>query len=193
LARATVDTLVRRSAEAVLSAAFVHDGLPPDTVRQGVVQAVLDGRLQVVQLGLGLSSPLVGLGASAGAYYPQVAALLGAESRIPEHADVANAVGAVVGRVRLSRECVISSPQAGQYIVHAGEAPAVFVDLAKARAFAGQHLQAALAHDMVTAGAPVFETQEKWVAQTVPVDGLDLFVEGRMVLTASGRPELASG
>jgi N-methylhydantoinase A/oxoprolinase/acetone carboxylase beta subunit len=193
LARATIDTLVRRSAEAVLAAAFAYDGLPPDTVHQRVVQAVLDRQLQVVQLGLGLSSPLVGLGASAGAYYPQVAAVLGAESRIPAHADVANAVGAVVGRVRLSRECVISSPQPGRFIVHAGEAPAAFIDLATAREFAGEHLQVALAHDMVAAGAPVFETREQWVAQTVPVDGLDLFVEGRLVVTATGRPQLAAG
>jgi N-methylhydantoinase A/oxoprolinase/acetone carboxylase beta subunit len=192
LARATIDTLVRRSAEAVLSAAFVHDGLPADTVAQRVVQAVLDRRLEVVQLGLGLSAPLIGLGASAPTYYPQVAALLGAESRIPEHAGVANAVGAVVGRVRLTRECVVTAPQHGQFIVHAGEAPKVFTDLLVARAFAVEHLSAALHHDMVTAGAPVFETREQWVEQTVPVDGMELFVEGRLTLTASGRPELSA-
>jgi N-methylhydantoinase A/oxoprolinase/acetone carboxylase beta subunit len=133
----------------------------------------------------------VGLGASASAYYPRVAALLGAESRIPAHADVANAVGAVVGRVRLSRECVISAPQHGQFIVHAGEAPVVFVDLLQARAHALAHLTDALRADMVAAGAPLFETREQWVEQTVPVDGMELFVEGRLSLTASGRPELA--
>ena len=190
LARATIDTLVRRSAEAVLAAAFIHDGLPGDIVAQPVVQAVLDRRLQAVDLRLGLSAPLVGLGASAPTYYPLVAELLGAVSHIPEHADVANAVGAVVGRVRLSRECVVTSPQHGQFIVHAGEAPAVFVDLETAHAFAREHLLVALGHDMVTAGAPVFETRDQWDVQTVGVDGLDLFVEGRLVLTASGRPEL---
>ncbi|MEY4174483.1 MAG: hypothetical protein RI900_1648, partial [Actinomycetota bacterium] len=106
LSQRTIDTLVRRSAEAVLAAAFVDDGLPGDTVTQPVVQAVLDRRLRTVGLHLGLSSPLVGLGASAPTYYPRIAEVLGAESRIPEHAGVANAVGAVVGRVRISRECV---------------------------------------------------------------------------------------
>ncbi|MFZ4720425.1 MAG: hydantoinase/oxoprolinase N-terminal domain-containing protein [Ilumatobacteraceae bacterium] len=192
LATATIDTLVRRSAEAVLAAAFVHDGLPPETVTTPLVQSVLGRRLDVVRLSLGLSAPLVGLGASAPAYYPRIAALLGAESRVPAHADVANAVGAVVGRVRLTRECVVSSPSHGQYLVHAGEAPAIFIDLIAARSFALEHLSAALAHDMVTAGAPVFETHERWDEQTVPVDGMELFVEGRLTLTASGRPELAS-
>ena len=192
VAEATVRTLVRRSAEAVLAAAFVRDGLAADTVAQPVVQAVLDRRLQVVQLDLGLSAPLVGLGASAAAYYPQVAALLGAQSCIPPHADVANAVGAVVGRVRLARECVVSAPTAGQFVVHASEAPAVFVHLDAARAFAREHLLVALSADMVTAGAPVFETREEWHETSVELSGLDLFVEGRMVLVASGRPDVHS-
>jgi N-methylhydantoinase A/oxoprolinase/acetone carboxylase beta subunit len=192
ISQLTVDTLVRRSAEAVLAAVFVNDGLPAETVSTRVVQSVLDRRLSVVRLSLGLSSPLVGLGASAPAYYPRVAALLGAESRIPPHAGVANAVGAVVGRVRLIRECVVSSPTHGQFVVHAGEAPKTFTDLLVARAFALEHLSAALHHDMVVAGAPVFETREQWVEHTVPVDGLELFVEGRLTLTASGRPELSA-
>jgi N-methylhydantoinase A/oxoprolinase/acetone carboxylase beta subunit len=191
IATLTIDTLVRRSAEAVLAASFVHDGLPAETVTQPVVQAVLDRRLHVVHLGLGLAMPLVGLGASAATYYPRVAAVLGAESRIPAHADVANAVGAVVGRVRLTRECVVSAPEAGQFVVHAGEAPATFVDLDAARAFARSHAIAALELEMQAAGAPVFETRDEWNAQTVHLDGLDLFVEGRLVVVATGRPQLA--
>lgn len=190
ISRVTIATLVRRSAEAVLAAAFVHDGMPGDTVRTPVVQAVLDRRLTTVRLALGLASPLVGLGASAPAYYPQVAELLGAESRIPEHAGVANAVGAVVGRVRLSRECVVSSPSQGQYVVHAGESPAVFTDLGLARAFAVEHAGTALRAEMLAAGAAEFEVQEVWTETTVPLSGAELFVEGRLVLTASGRPQV---
>lgn len=190
ISRVTIATLVRRSAEAVLAAAFVNDDMPGETVRTPLVQAVLDRRLSTVRFGLGLSSPLVGLGASAPAYYPQVAELLGAESRIPEHAGVANAVGAVVGRVRLSRECVVSSPSQGQYVVHAGETPAVFTDIALARAFAVEHAGAALRADMHAAGAAEFEIQEDWTETTVPLSGADLFVEGRLVLTASGRPQV---
>lgn len=63
-------------AEAVLSATFVHDGLPADTVRQPVVQAALDRRYTTLDVSIGLHAPLVGLGASAPAYYPLVAALI---------------------------------------------------------------------------------------------------------------------
>ncbi|MDO8363816.1 MAG: hydantoinase/oxoprolinase family protein [Actinomycetota bacterium] len=192
LAQATIDTLVRRSAEAVLAAAFVHDGLPAETVHQQVVQAAIDHRFSAATVTVGLGSPLVGLGASAPAYYPMVAALLGAKSLVPAHAAVANAVGAVVGRVRLSHECVVSAPHQGQFLVHvAGEQPVLFTDLAVAREFAYEHLLAALSTDMAAAGAPVFETSQRWREQTVDLGGAEMFVEGSLTLTASGRPELA--
>lgn len=193
IATLTIDTLVRFSAEAVLSAAFAHDGLPSDTVRQPVVQAVLDRRLTVATMALGLEAPLVGLGASAGTYYPMVAELLGAQCRVPLHADVANAVGAVVGRVRLSAACLVTSPEQGQYLSHiAGQQPTLFMSLRSARAFAAQRLAAQLATDMAAAGAPVYQTKEEWHEHTVDLGGLEMFVDGTLTLTASGRPQLAS-
>lgn len=189
ISQLVIDTLVRRSAEVVLAAAFVNDGLPPETVDQQVVQVALDRGFGVAAATVGLQLPLIGLGASAPAYYPLVAALLGAESQIPADADVANAVGAVVGRVRLSRQCVVSAPQHGQYLVHVeGEAPAMFTDLDAARDFARDHLTSGLAVDMVAAGAPVFETNETWFENVVDLGGMDMFVEGSLTLTASGRP-----
>jgi N-methylhydantoinase A/oxoprolinase/acetone carboxylase beta subunit len=189
MSRLVVDTLVRRSAEAVLAAAFAHDGLPPETIEQQVVQVSLNRGFSVASVSMGLRLPLVGLGASAPAYYPLVASVLGAQSQIPADADVANAVGAVVGRVRLARQCVISAPQQGQYLVHVeGEKPAMFTDLDDARAFARQHLAAGLVTDMVAAGAPVFETLEAWSENVVDLGGTTMFVEGSLTLTASGRP-----
>lgn len=189
VAQLVIDTLVRRSAEAVLAAAFVHDGLPPETVDQQVVQVALNRGFGVAALSVGLQLPLIGLGASAPAYYPLVAALLGAESHIPRDADVANAVGAVVGRVRLSRQCVVTAPQHGQFLVHVeGETPAMFTDLDQARTFAREHLSVVLASEMESAGAPVFETIENWFENVVDLGGMDMFVEGTLTITASGRP-----
>ena len=189
MSQLVIDTLVRRSAEAVLAAAFVHDGLPAETVDQQVVQVALDGGFGVAAATIGLHLPLIGLGASAPAYYPLVAAVLGAESQIPADADVANAVGAVVGRVRLSRQCVVTAPQQGQYLVHVeGETPAMFADLDAARAFAREHLAVGLATEMAVAGAPVFETNESWFENVVDLGGMEMFVEGSLTITASGRP-----
>lgn len=186
----TIRTVVRRSAEAVLAAAFDHDGLPADTVRSRPVQTALDGGLSVVRLAVGLDVPLVALGASAASYYPAVAELLGTAAVVPEHAGVANAVGAVVGRVRITHECAISAPQQGQYVVHAGERPEVFNDLTAARTRATELLSSRLDVDMAAAGAPVFETTSDWHEVTVEVSGTMMFVDGTLTVTGSGRPHV---
>ena len=190
IAERTIATLVRRSAEAVLAAAFLNDGFPADTVTSRAVQASLDGAFSVVTLPIGLSLPLVGLGASAPTYYPAVAALVGTSSVIPTEADVANAVGAVVGRVRISHECLVSAPQPGQYVVHTDAGPEMFTVLDAARARAVDVTAALLRHDMEAAGAHVFETVEHWHEATVEVSGSPMFVEGVLTLTGSGRPDL---
>jgi N-methylhydantoinase A/oxoprolinase/acetone carboxylase beta subunit len=183
---------VRRSAEAVLAAAFDHDGMPADTVASRPVQRALDRRSTtaraVALLSVRLDLPLVALGASAPTYYPAVAALAGTDAVVPEHAGVANAIGAVVGRVRISHVCTIVSPEQGQFLLHAGEQPEVFVSLDDARSKATAVLWARLAADMAAAGAPVFETAHDWAEVTVEVGGMPMFVEGTVTVTGSGRP-----
>jgi hypothetical protein len=120
-----------------------------------------------------------------------VAELIGAQCVVPEHAGVANAVGAVVGRVRLVHECVVTAPHPGEFLVHVtGEQPAMFTDLELALAFARAHLLAVLERDMAAAGAPLFETREQWQPRTVDLSGTELFVEGSLTLVATGRPQL---
>ena len=67
-----------------------------------------------------------------------------------------------------------------------------FPELGLARAYAAAHLSVQLATDMAAAGAPVFETDEQWQEHTVDLSGLEMFVDGLLTLTASGRPQLAS-
>jgi N-methylhydantoinase A/oxoprolinase/acetone carboxylase beta subunit len=206
IAELTIGSLVRRSAEAVLAAAFAQDGLPEDAVAGPIVQHALDRRTDpattsevaevaeprsTVTMQLGLSVPLIALGASANAYYPRVARIVDAEIVVPAHADVANAVGAVVGRVRITRQCTISSPQHGQFIVHAGTVPQRFTELDDAVRHATLTLERALADEMRAAGAAIFETNTSWSEQTVDVDGSLMFVEGVVAMTGSGRPDLA--
>jgi N-methylhydantoinase A/oxoprolinase/acetone carboxylase beta subunit len=190
VARLTIDTLVRRSAEAVLAASFEHDGLPGDIVASRAVQASLDGHRGVSRISVGLTTPLVGLGASAPSYYPAVAALLGTRSDVPRDADVANAIGAVVGRVRISHDCTVSAPQIGQYLVHAGDVPVVTTSLDEALAHATTVLTERVVADMERAGAADVEITTDWRESTVEVSGTPMFVEGRLHVTGSARPRL---
>jgi N-methylhydantoinase A/oxoprolinase/acetone carboxylase beta subunit len=190
ISQLTIDTLVRRSAEAVLGAAFDRDSVPVGSIASPLVQRALDRSLATVHVSIGISIPLIGLGASAPSYYPAVAALLRTTAVVPEHADVANAVGAVVGRVRISRSCTISSPQPGRFVVHAGT-PTVHGSLEAARAAAQHRLEIEVHADMVSAGAPAHETSVDWTDVTVEVGGSPMFVEGTLVITGSGRPDLS--
>lgn len=53
--------------------------------------------------------------ASASLHYAGLPPLIGNDCHIAEHADVANALGAVVGQVRMSAEARVSQPEIGLF------------------------------------------------------------------------------
>jgi N-methylhydantoinase A/oxoprolinase/acetone carboxylase beta subunit len=63
-----------------------------------------------------LDIPLVGIGAPAGIFLPQVADLLGTELVLPPHYEVANAVGAVAGNLVVEKEAWIYPQEHGMHI-----------------------------------------------------------------------------
>ncbi|MGB9791688.1 MAG: hydantoinase/oxoprolinase family protein, partial [Thermacetogeniaceae bacterium] len=72
-----------------------------------VDQALGHNTMRLLDTSLSLKIPLIGVGAPAGIYMPAVARHLGAKLYIPEHAEVANAVGTVVGNVVESAQIII--------------------------------------------------------------------------------------
>lgn len=189
-AEAVTAALVRQSAEKLLAAAFVSDGLSERAAASEVVAAALDGSPRTAQLVAGLAVPLVGLGAPAATYYPAIGELLGTKVEIPEHADVANAIGAAVGKVRLRRRVTVSSPRRGLFRVHIGAEPDSFFELEPAREAAIERAGSAVAAAMVAAGAPEFDLETHWDEKSVDVDGRVLFVEGVATVIGTGRPQL---
>lgn len=189
-AEAVTAALVRRSAEKLLAAAFASDGLSERAAASEVVAAALDGRPRTSKLSAGLAVPLVGLGAPAATYYPAIGDLLGTKVEIPEHADVANAIGAAVGKVRLRRRVTVSSPRRGLFRVHVGAEPDSFFELEPAKQAAIEQAGAAVAAAMVAAGAPEFDLETHWNEKSVDVDGRVLFVEGVATAIGTGLPQL---
>jgi hypothetical protein len=180
---------VRRSAELILDAALVRDGLAADA-HAPLAQAALDGHRGVARVDVGLSLPLIGLGAAAPIYYPDIAALLGTRAVVPPDADVANAVGAVVGRVRITRAATGTHPQPGVFPAHQPEETRDFRGLEQARAGALAALGQTARADARAAGAAEIELTEGWEVTTAAVEGQAVFVEGTARVTASGRPRL---
>lgn len=192
----TYRAVIRGSAAYLLDAALAHDGVAPDMAApfsdSALARRALDGHSGAARLSIGLDLPLVGLGASAPLYYPPIAARLGTGAIVPEDADVANAVGAVVGRVRISREAVITQPSEGCFRVHLPGAGGDFPTLEAATAHLWNALRAAAVQDAQAAGASSVETRQEWSEKTATTEGKRVFIEGHGRVVASGRPRLAS-
>lgn len=191
LAKQIVDRLTRQSAEAVLGACLAEDGVegidPSASVSVDRALRKADG---IARFSLSLDRPLVGLGASATVYYPAIAAMVGAESVIPVDADVANAVGAVVGQVRAVVAVTVTSPEEGRFVVTgAGESLVVIgeeraLDTARerARTSAARKAQLEGADDVVLSLSEDIDAPD--------VEGSRRLVEARITATATGRPRI---
>ena len=120
LAALVLETLTQRSSELVLDCALVEDGFRSGLATHPLALAAMARSSRVAAFSLGLSLPLVGLGASARTYYGRIAERLGASSLVPEHADVANAIGAVVGSVSIVAQVRVLQPVEGLFRVLGG-------------------------------------------------------------------------
>ena len=193
MSRAIVDALVERSAEALLDAACDHDGHGfADLGRHLLRAASRSGGGGLVDFSVRLERPVIGLGAPARAYYPAVAARLGTRAVVPGHAGVANAVGAVVGRVRVRAAGTITRPDDGIYRVFAGAGPRDFPDLERAAAHARSVLEEQARRDAIDAGAGGVDLSFERDDSVAVVEGRETLVESTLTAVASGRPRFAA-
>lgn len=72
---------------------------------------------------ISLRFPIVAVGAPVKSYYPEIGRRLGCEAVMPDHFEVANAVGAVTGLIVQGCEVLISRPDNGSYRVHLADGP----------------------------------------------------------------------
>jgi N-methylhydantoinase A/oxoprolinase/acetone carboxylase beta subunit len=186
-----VTQLERRSAELVLETAFAESGFEgPQTVAHATIQAALDGNHGVARLGVSLDRPVIGLGASAGLVYPQVGALLGANAVIPPHADVANAVGAVVGEVRATVTATVTAPQEDRFRANVGGLVQDFGVEDEAIAFARKQAERLVLARAEEAGAEDAHVETLVTVNDVHIEGLRKFIEATVTAVATGRPRL---
>jgi len=188
--------LARQIAMTMLRVAADHDGLPIDQIESPLVTEALsasdaqsDG---VLSVRVGLNRPLIAVGAPAALYFPEVGRLLNTEVIVPEHFEVANALGAATGMIELSTTITVSAPRRGLFRVHVGEEPKTFYELARAQEFAEFAAGKELATKMALAGANTYDLSSNWVTKEVAVADRPLFVEAVLTTTATGRPSAIS-
>ncbi len=197
MAQMIIDQLTHQTSLALLETAFAEeetgfDTPPPELARNVLMQRGLGGHKGLVRLETGLQVDVVGLGASAQAYYPAVGERLGTRMILPEHAGVANAIGAVVGRVTMRRSGTVTSPSEGKYRVHLAEGPQDFGDQDKALAALESILRAEALHAAQAAGAADIQVQVLRNIRTAGVEAREVFVEADVTVEASGRPRVAT-
>ena len=133
---------------------------------------------------------LVAVGAPAGLYYPDAARLLGLDLLLPEHSEVANAIGAVVGSVVQREHITITQPAQGVYRAHSRTLPRDFTDLDSAFAWAEDQAVDVARERAAGSGALAITTTVTRDTRAVEPDGQHdgVFFEARVTATASGRP-----
>jgi N-methylhydantoinase A/oxoprolinase/acetone carboxylase beta subunit len=191
LARAIVDRLVRQSADFVLDCAFAEDGFAAEGLSSHpLAVAALEGRSGLARLSIDLSVPLVGLGAAAQTYYPDIARRLGAASFVPDHAEVANAVGAVVGGVHASAEVKVLAPAEGVFRVLGHGISRDLGDKPEALSFASEIARGEAAAAALQAGAASVEISVVIEERKAEAEGREIFVEATIAARAWGRPRM---
>ena len=186
LSHRVIEALIDGSAAFVLRTALDADGIETRNA-DSLLAASLRHHRAAAEVKIGLGGPLTSIGAPAAAYYPLVAARVHAEATVPQHAEVANAVGAVVGQVRVRQSATITQPTRGQFRVHLDDQP-TFGSVENARAKAAELVRASALAAADEAGAASCQLSESWVARTADVNGKEVFVEGTLTIEAAGRP-----
>jgi N-methylhydantoinase A/oxoprolinase/acetone carboxylase beta subunit len=136
-----------------------------------------------------LHPPIIGIGAPAGIFLPSVAEALHTQLILPEHFQVANAVGAIAGSVMVEEELLVyphlssSGLEVFGYYVQAQDERQQFEELNEALAHARN-----LSHDRALGAAIRSGADNPQVTVEEITDGLDTF---RIRAKAIGNPRLA--
>ncbi|HGE72616.1 TPA: hydantoinase/oxoprolinase family protein [Candidatus Poribacteria bacterium] len=152
-----------------------------------------------LELKTSVKIPIIAIGAPVSSYFPKVASQLGAELIIPEHAEVANAIGAITGSIIETVDILIDpiySP-AGLvcYTVHTPIDKVDFKDLPSAVAYA-EKVAGNLARERAIqagAGKQLDVRIQRTDETATPAEGYgntDFLLSSHIKATAIGKPDI---
>lgn len=195
-AQAVVDQLTQQTVDCLLEAAFGEDSgfaseAPETLARHALTKSGLARHRGVIEVDVRLGVPVIGLGASAPSYYGAVGERLHCQTILPEHAGVANAIGAVAGQVSQRATGTVSSPAEGRYVAHLAEGLQSYASSEAALAALEAALVAEASSRARQAGAVDLRVTVDREVKEVEIEGRTMFIEARVTATASGRPRVA--
>ena len=105
--------IVKRQLDEEVDPEALHDC----PVCQTLLNNLFSGGNRHYRLRVDLKRPVIGIGAPVAFFLPRAAALIGARPVLPEHADVANAIGAITSQVVIQRQVrIIPADGSGFFI-----------------------------------------------------------------------------
>ncbi|MHB8997605.1 MAG: DUF1638 domain-containing protein [Armatimonadota bacterium] len=134
---------------------------------------------------------IVALGAPVQPFFPEVARRLNARLVIPEHAEVANAIGAVASEVVVRERAIVRPGELSAYVVHTRSGKREFEKLETAVAAARADAERLAVERASRSGAASprvrLDVDER---RGLLADGAEELIEVIVEATAAGRPEL---
>jgi len=194
LASAVYAEVHRSLAGTVLAKLGAERGTLPEDTLLWLLDRVEETGSKGLHLGLSAGLPVVGIGAPAGVYLPEIRSRLDAQVVIPEHAEVANAVGAAVGGVAESVEVVVKADHSPAGIVgYSVQSPlesTVHKELEEAIAQARRTARLLARRRAAGAGAGEVDLREERIDLNGTAEdtfATEVFLETRLRVTAVGR------
>lgn len=202
--RVVFERAVVESAKTVTGAVLAeHYGIEPEAnsrlghfLLENATRHGDDGPSGPLDVTINLDRPLLAIGAPAATYY---GGENGAAARIKAllialpHADVANAVGAVVGSVKGDAQALITEPESGRFRVHSDLGVKDFPSFDEADSYAEDNVREMSESRAKERGAS--ETDTVLTRDDIRVEivgGGHVFVESKLVATSRGRPDLGT-
>jgi N-methylhydantoinase A/oxoprolinase/acetone carboxylase beta subunit len=159
-----------------------------DTITRMVIGSHQNqGRKPLFNLDFASDYPIVAVGAPAASYYRDVADSMFIGLHLPEHGDVANAFGAVMGSVIQRAQVTVTQPQHGTFCLFHNDQPKIFESLDAARQEARDIVVRIAQQKALDAGAidPTVTLEYDDVHVKDEIDG-ELFLESTVIATAIG-------
>jgi len=191
---------VSASARAIVAATLCETtgaDIAPDAP---VSRALVDAAVQpddwpglsslLLQPTLALKTPLVAVGAPAGCYYREAAGLLHAQALVPQHSEVANAIGAVVGEVSTTVTLRITPLNGGEvFRLHTPSGTEDYASLKDAEAQAAARARVLVEDRARMNGAATCEVNVCGERVTSMVAEGQMLIESLISAEAIGRPQ----
>ena len=195
LASQIIDQLTAQTVDCLLQAGFAEDDLdwsdPAGLAQHPLTKASLDQHSGVMRMQMSLGVPVIGLGASAATYYGAVGTRLGTRMVLPAHGGVANAIGAVVGQVRMQATGTVTSAGEGSFAVHFVDGPQVFTDRDTALLALEAALQVEAESVVRASGVEEIRLSVSRDISEAQIESRTMFIEATVRVEASGRPRIA--